>query len=112
MLIKLYKGSECTPEQAVKYVPQGWRNLALKLIDDLFKAGWDGCLGQIKEKFGELRLYPRGSWTEEMTDLYTEARFKSREICVVCGEPGTMFLEGWMSPYCDEHKPKGDNLHD
>ena len=112
-MIKFYNGSERTPEQVVEWIPQGWRALALKLIDDLFKAGWDGCLCQIKEKFGELRLYTRGEWTEEMERLYRKAQEESESTCVVCGEPGTKFYEGWISPYCEEHKPeRGDDLYD
>ena len=55
---------------------------------------------QIKEKFGELRLYCNGNeeiW--KLIDKYTEL---SRTVCIHCGKPATVATTGWFSFYCDD----------
>ncbi len=106
-MIKYMNGHEETPEQAaLNSVPTGWYNLVVKMLNDLLAAGWDGETAQIKEKFGVLRLYTNGNWSEEMDAIYDKAEADSFKTCAVCGEPGEMFYKGWISPYCKEHTPK------
>ena len=66
----------------------------------------DGCLDtfafdQIKEKYGDLRLYAHGygNKSEEVLEKYGEL---SRFICKNCGKPATKISRGWVSPYCDD----------
>ena len=75
-----------------------------ELRDQLLK---DGRLDefyfiQVKEKYGELRMYHNGCSDEAQAilDKYTEL---SRHICCVCGKPATKISKGWICPYCDEH---------
>ena len=61
---------------------------------------------QIKEKFGELRVYfyPYFEELDDIIDKYVEI---SAHTCEVCGEPGEIKTDGyWMMARCDKHGPK------
>lgn len=62
---------------------------------------------QVKEKFGELRFYLRGS-SEEAERLVDEAERRSLETCEICGAPGVMRdLHRWYRTRCDKHAEPG-----
>ena len=79
-----------------------------QLIQDLFAAGWNGQLLQIKEKFGGLRFYiAEGS--DEMYNLIDEAEAKSMKTCQICGEPGkTIWHHGWLTTLCEVHQSENN----
>lgn len=58
---------------------------------------------QIKEKFGSLRVYFKG--TDNKQDAKVEfAEDLSRKICMSCGKPAEKRVVGsWLSVFCDEH---------
>ena len=61
---------------------------------------------QVKEKFGELRLYMCFA-TDKMYNIIDNATRKSCTICEVCGESGeTRFDIGWDTTLCNEHHRK------
>lgn len=63
---------------------------------------------QVKEKFGTLRFYT--NWgTEEIYKLINEAEEKSATICEVCGSPGKIRNDGWISVLCDKHYEEEKN---
>lgn len=86
-------------------VPTGWQPLLQNLLDKISELDVDIGVLQIKEKFGSLRFYFRGEGKDydKVHDLVGQAEVTSSETCVVCGEPGTMRHDGWISPYCDKH---------
>ena len=55
---------------------------------------------QIKEKFGELRIYCCGS--REIYQLIDDYTALSRKICIVCGKPADVATTGWFSFYCND----------
>lgn len=82
---------------------------------------------QVKEKFGMMRIYWSGNsvenWEEICAKVHQDDReravnkyydevqnaidyveYLSSKVCEVCGLPGTMSKEGWMSVRCNEHK--------
>lgn len=79
---------------------------SLGLTFDVFK------IGQYKEKFGELRVYPELWLSEEREDhneifknicaIVDEAENKSKSICEVCGATGKMRPRGWAKTLCDK----------
>lgn len=83
-------------------VGPGWGGLIDDLIADLFKLGWDGKVGQVKEKFGGLRFYI-GEGSKEIHDRVTAAEDLSYKTCEACGEPGTpgSGKYKWIKTYCD-----------
>jgi hypothetical protein len=65
---------------------------------------------QVKEKFGSLRFYYSGGDTA-CRDLIASAEERSRSICDVCGQAGTLGGEHWLSVRCLDHvnwSPSGD----
>lgn len=99
----------------------GWVNSFIpKLKDELFD-----LLGsyveqfnvlQIKEKFGSLVIYwnfdldgLKNEYIGDVAELYEQiedllhkyAEISSR-TCIVCGEPGVMRDDYWVTPWCDK----------
>ena len=58
---------------------------------------------QIKEKFGELRIYYSGG--NATTDAYKRfAESMSTKICETCGAPASSkSINGWWKTVCDDH---------
>lgn len=91
--------------------PIGWVPLVLKLNEDLAAILPDYTIGQVKEKFAELRFYidsygvgrddPRYALAR---DLISEAEAQSMRTCQICGQPG-VFQDDlrWHATLCDEH---------
>lgn len=105
--------------------PKGWETLIDMLFIELKIASTVKVndknvvilrIEQVKEKFGELRVYYSitneeanltesdlasiSSVIEHLVDKYTIA---SRSYCVTCGNQAIMRQLGWISPYCDAH---------
>jgi len=58
---------------------------------------------QVKEKFGELRVYSTG-YDDKILNLITEACDKSSQICDICGEKGQIqVISHVMQTVCDMH---------
>lgn len=54
----------------------------------------------IKEKFGELRVYA-SHMTDKLFEILEAYRAISRNVCIVCGKLDVpMVNRGWIRPYC------------
>lgn len=96
-------------------VGDGWRDLvetAVARIADVAESLENGSLkiGQIKEKFGTLRLYLDRSdgLSEASTSAADEAislgEARSACTCETCGAEGRLYdASGWFSTACDRH---------
>lgn len=63
---------------------------------------------QVKEKWGELRFYPRGLPTEAQWGMIWMAQAMSARICEECGRPGQALVNGHFHlTRCAEHAPEG-----
>lgn len=84
-------------------VGDGW----LPIIENLFKKfnelGYKGRLGQIKEKFGGLRVYLDDEAPDEVHNAINEAEDLAYKTCEECGEPGLVREGGWIRCLCDVH---------
>lgn len=65
-------------------------------------------IDQIKEKYGELRVYvdPHPDWDGDWSEVASrieEATIASNKICEVCGAPGKRYSDGWSAVYCEPH---------
>ena len=56
---------------------------------------------QIKEKFGQLRIYLH-NWQPEANAMVNEAEKASLNTCEMCGEPGTLHGDCWVKTVCDK----------
>lgn len=97
-----FTNKEAKLEHVFSSVGEGWHPLVTQLINDLFELGWDGCLMQIKEKFGGLRFYI-GTGNDKIFDRLYQAEQESYTICEECGKPGKPTDNGWIKTVCEEH---------
>lgn len=90
-------------------IGKGWWPLVHDLMGDLFAAGWNGELLQVKEKFGGLRFYidsrseSRDDSRNDIHRLIFRAEEDSLRICEECGAPGVQRYGGWIKTLCDRH---------
>ena len=95
--------------QCFSGVGDGWVFLLDKLFTDMINAGWDKELGQVKEKFGGLRVYV-GEASEEIYTLIRQAELAASYTCVNCGAPADRITRGyWASPCCTACQQKPAN---
>jgi hypothetical protein len=63
---------------------------------------------QLKEKFGECRLYCNFG-SDELYNIISKYEDVSRKTCIKCGKPATHTSVGWISPYCEECVKRDEN---
>lgn len=91
-------------------MPKGWVNLTMTLertLEDIKKENpeFEFDVGQLKEKFGSIRMYyTTSNLTEEQKDRVDEAvdqmERTSECICSKCGAIAVVRSKGWIMPYC------------
>lgn len=94
------------------FIPEGWRNnFGLKLCEEiqslLIEANFENKykIIQIKEKYGSLRWYSEEvpiSINKRYDDLIDKYEDLSKKICIFCGQPANLKLDGWVIPLCDK----------
>ena len=94
-------------------LPAGWRTLAVemfrKIRDRLIEEGGQDAvdnfmIDQLKEKFGEIRLYAHPT-SDEVENIISEYERKSADVCCCCGKRATRVSKGWICPFCDDCHP-------
>lgn len=79
---------------------EGWRPLISKVID-LCNATPGVKIEDIKEKWGELRIYVNEA-PAHVFDAIDEATKASTKTCMHCGRPAyTRAHHGWFTTLCD-----------
>ena len=58
---------------------------------------------QLKEKYGEMRLYPN-FYTEKIEDIIEKYTIISQTTCINCGKKAKWLSTGWICPFCDDCK--------
>ena len=61
---------------------------------------------QIKEKFGQLRVYYRGSGNERVDEIIRQAEHECSYTCEVCGAKDATLttVKGWIGVRCLRHE--------
>lgn len=91
---------------AAHCVGAGWKDLIIRLVDDLFALGWDGHLHQCKEKFGGLRFYTGALYGDQRVRI-RQAEKESEVTCEVTGERGELRYDiGWIRCLSDDEYQK------
>ena len=104
-------------------IPDGWRKaFGRELSRDIKKAvreslrqsGLRYCaknarecvsIGDVKEKWGELRIY--ASCPDSVDEVIERYGDRSRKTCIQCGKEAKFWTTGWVTPVCPLHA-----LHD
>ena len=92
-------------------LPYGWERLFLlyckhlKVELDKFNFTDKFRFSQIKEKYGDMRLYnngyPKDSKCSDLEYIYSHL---STYVCQECGKPAKYESRGWIAQECEEHK--------
>ena len=98
-------------------IPYGWQKaFGKQLSNDILKAGkryiaeqkklgnkvkWSDIINfqQIKEKFGELRIYASTA-SDEIEHIIDRYCYLSTFYCISCGKPAGYVSSGWIEYYC------------
>jgi len=91
----------------------GWYDLLDELFGKMVELDDTVVLSQVKEKFGELRVYT-GPTTDAVFDLIDDYTEKSLRVCEVCGKEGKLRGHEWLRTLCDECQEKrdrGENIY-
>ena len=107
-----------TPYDFTYDVGKGWGGIltnAFKQIAETFdKTGADFSefsVLQIKEKFGELRIYTGAldaAVADQVYKIIDDAEIESGRTCEWCGKPGKARGGGWIKTLCDNCNKKGE----
>lgn len=98
---RLYGGIDCG---------SGWEPIIDQLLSDLMAAAKEyndtpPRVNQIKEKFGELRVYLEEYNYDKYYELVSAAGHLSGQTCEDCGAPGTIQnCNGWLRAQCGDHE--------
>lgn len=87
----------------------GWKSILEKMFEELFAAGWDGELAQVKEKFGLLRVY-LGEYTPGLAEIVDRAETESSKVCEKCGRDAKTSAGAgcWIKTLCESHHEEWD----
>lgn len=125
-------------KSAQMYLPEGWDGIFMDFLatcsrwlhypspDSKGQTHLDSIrILQVKEKFGELRIYFNAVGEEDSgkpplkgTYSYVQgaadyACTRSLKTCQVCGKPGTLGeYNGWLQVVCEEHAPEDKGYDD
>jgi len=82
--------------------PPGWAKIVKTTMDDLVRLDPEVHVGQIKEKFGALRIYLDSAIAmSEVHRIANEAEILSSATCMDCGEYGLRgVLDGLVFTRC------------
>lgn len=90
-------------------IPRGWRKafgkeLAEEIRKSLIEDGIPLAalyFQQIKEKYGELRMYSN-LLTRKVDRIISDYGYISRNCCIRCGKPDVGTTRGWIYPVCEK----------
>lgn len=96
----------------------GWKDILERLFDVMAEqsrlSGSPVVVRQVKEKFGELRVYWTGEGLKEdarkaVRDAVEVATQESSAVCELCGKPGRQAVSkpGWWATRCPDHEQSG-----
>jgi hypothetical protein len=89
------------------YVGPGWRPILERLHERLAELDPGYRAGQVKEKFGGLRVYLNGPMPPGAQEAIDAAGAESLIVCETCGKPGRRRGDAgpstWIKTLCDQH---------
>lgn len=94
----------------VELLPNGWHELARKMIKECETIYPEWEITDLKEKFGAICCYDCGA-PKEVYDIIEKYENLSARTCCRCGKPATKFSTGWICPYCDDCGDKDEKFY-
>lgn len=93
----------------IPYVGPGWSDIIKDATARIEERS--GIILQVKEKFGELRIYVHGGDYEAISEIVHEAEAKARMTCEECGKEGNLaeLSNGVMQTLCYDCFQKLEN---
>ena len=93
-------------------INDGWYQILHDCFEEMFAAGWDGELAQVKEKWGMLQIYLIGYYPEleEIIKKYTNLSYT---ICERCGSTNDVICKmsfGWFLTLCSHCRQKLEDV--
>lgn len=87
-------------------VGEGWHLLLVRAHEKMLKADPNYDVGQLKEKFGGLRIYLDSGFSDATDAIIREAEDVAIRTCEECGRPGSPRTPigsryGWIRTLCD-----------
>ena len=93
-------------------IPEGWVELARKMIEECETINPTYTIEDMKEKFGSLRIFSYcQDWYDDDSDYKGRSEIQAIEdkyealsmrTCCRCGAPATKTSTGWILPWCDK----------
>ena len=90
------------PKPGQLAVGDGWLPTLYDFLDKCDKHSKKIQIAQIKEKFGQARIYADNT-DEYLGNLIKETVHKLNNTCEVCGNPGQLSYKNWIRTVCKEH---------
>lgn len=105
----LYSGEIDNTCDAMDDMPEGWKkafgSMMCEELDTAIKAAGledEFIFEQVKEKFGELRIY-HSPYNRGVHEIINKYAVLSQNICIHCGKPDVpMINTNWIRPSCRE----------
>lgn len=97
--------SASTPRELALEVGPGWKKLAAKAVADIREVEPEATIAQVKEKFGELRIYLING-TEPAREIARATEEQAARTCMMCGKEtpdvrNAANSRGWWTTLCD-----------
>jgi len=87
--------------------PPGWEDIVIDLLDKILEKNLECQILQIKEKFGQLRVYYASSHYDEIKELVKNAELLCDSTCQISGDKGALRnIGGWLIVLSDEEYEK------
>ena len=85
-------------------IPYGWQKCAKEMIDKCIAIDPSYRIIDLKEKWGEMRVYSECNTTkwEEIDKIERHYQDISATLCCNCGHQATKLSKPWILPWCDD----------
>ena len=91
------------------YVEEGWKTIFLEMCEEIQSVleyeALDFRIIDIKEKYGEMRVYTSGV-NDKIISIIEHYREMSKYVCIECGRAATHLTTCWTRPYCEKCIPE------
>ena len=94
-------------------IPQGWVELARKMIEECEAIDSTYYICDLKEKWGVLCVISNCDvlYLPEIDIIENKYEKLSARTCCICGKPATKMSTGWICPYCDDCGDKDEKFY-